>query len=371
MLHKLVIALPLAMLAASQPAQAQTFQIKSNRGAVLNAQAFGAFDQPWAMTFLPDGRALVTTKPGKMFLVAPNGGRSEVAGLWPVAYGGQGGLGDVIAHPRFASNAMIYVSFADPSAKGAAAAVVRARLDIAGDRAALRDVQRIWTQSSRGGGGHFGHRMAFSPDGKLFITAGDRQRLSPAQDFSQSLGKIIRLNEDGSVPADNPFQDRGELAKTFWTLGHRNPLGLAFDAAGRLWAHEMGPAHGDEFNLILPGRNYGWPLVSQGRHYSGEAIPPHSTRRDMEPPKAFWVPAISPAGLIIYSGAMFADWRGHAFAGGLSSRALVRIAIEGDSAKEAERFTWGQRVREIEQSSDGAIWVLEDGRNGRLLKLTQ
>lgn len=371
MMRTTALGAALALLAVMPAAHAQTFQIKSNRGTVLNAQALGAFDQPWAMTFLPDGRALVTTKPGKMFLVAQNGSRSEVAGLWPVAYGGQGGLGDVIAHPRFAANQMIYISFADPSPKGAAAAVVRARLDMTGDRASLSQVQRIWTQSSRGSGGHFGHRMAFSPDGKLFITAGDRQRLSPAQDFSQSLGKIIRLNEDGSVPADNPFQDRGELAKTFWTLGHRNPLGLAFDTAGRLWAHEMGPAHGDEFNLILPGRNYGWPLVSQGRHYSGEAIPPHSTRRDMEPPKAFWVPAISPAGLIIYSGSLLADWRGNAFAGGLSSRALVRIAIDGDSAKEAERFSWGQRVREVEQGPDGAIFVLEDGRNGRLLKLTR
>ena len=155
--------------------------------------------------------------------------------------------------------------------------------------------------------------MVFSPDGKLFITAGERQELTPAQDFAQALGKIIRLNQDGSVPPDNPWQDRGALAKTFWSMGHRNPLGIAFDAQGRLWAHEMGPRHGDELNLIAKGKNYGWPLVSQGNHYSGERIPNHDTRPEFEPPKVFWAPAISPAGFVIYSGALFANWKGNGF----------------------------------------------------------
>jgi len=184
------------------------------------------------------------------------------------------------------------------------------------------------------------------------------------------LGKVIRLNDDGSVPPDNPWQDKGELARTFWSMGHRNLLGLAFDAEGRLWNHEMGPRHGDELNLVEPGNNYGWPVVSYGDHYSGATIPDHDTRPEFAHPKAWWVPAISPAGLTIYSGDMFPDWKGDALIGGLSSQALVRVDIDGAQAKEAARYEWGERVRETEQGPDGALWVLEDGSGGRLLRLT-
>jgi glucose/arabinose dehydrogenase len=203
----------------------------------------------------------------------------------------------------------------------------------------------------------------------LFITSGDRQKQDPAQDFDAALGKVIRLHDDGTVPSDNPWQDQGDLAKTFWTMGHRNLLGIAFDGAGRLWTHEMGPRHGDELNLIEPGGNYGWPEVSYGNHYSGRRIPDHPTRPEFVEPKAYWVPAISPSGLVIYDGAMFPDWQGDAFIGGLSSRALVHVDIDGDTAAEVERFEWNRRVREVEQGPDGALWVLED-RDGRLLKLT-
>lgn len=351
---------------------AAAFEITGNRGAKLDAQAVTSFNEPWAMTFLPGGAMLVTTKPGKMFHVTRTGKKTEVAGLWPVAYAGQGGLGDVVLHPDFARNRMIYISFAESlDGSSAGAAVVRARFDMKDDRPRLTERKKIWTQTPKvSGAGHYSHRIAFGPNGKMFITSGERQELTPAQSFTQALGKIIRLNDDGSVPPDNPWQDRGALAKTFWTMGHRNPLGIAFDAQGRLWAHEMGPRGGDELNLIVKGRNYGWPLVSQGRHYFGERIPDHATRPEFEPPKVFWVPSISPAGFVIYSGNLFTGWKGDGLLGALSGRALVRVEMKGQTAREAERYRWGKRVREVEQGPDGALWVLEDGGSGRLLKLT-
>ena len=367
----LAVALPFLTLDPRQPSAA-TFDIESDKGSVVLASEIARFDEPWAMTFLPDGTLLVSTKPGRLFHVTPDGAATEVEGMWDIVYGGQGGLGDVVPHPSFARNNLVYVSSVESSEEGSTrgAIVNRARLDLTGSAPRLVDIERIWTQEPKvSGQGHFSHRIAFGPDGMLFITSGERQKQEPAQDFGSALGKIIRLTDDGRVPDDNPWQDKGELAKSFWSMGHRNMLGIAFDAEGRLWAHEMGPRHGDELNLIVPGANYGWPVVSNGNHYSGESIPDHHTRPEFEAPKAFWVPAISPAGLAIYDGPMFADWRGSAFAGGLSSRALVRIALTGGTAREVERFEWGKRVREVEQGPDGALWLLEDGSDGRLLKL--
>ncbi|MEL6288368.1 MAG: PQQ-dependent sugar dehydrogenase [Pseudomonadota bacterium] len=345
----------------------------SSKATTLNAEVVAQFDEPWAMTFIPDGTALVTTKPGKLFHVTQAGKKTEVSGMWEVAYGGQGGLGDVVLHPQFAENSLVYISNAETLDKGRTfgAVVVRARLDRSGDAPRLTDVEKIWTQAPKmSGRGHYSHRIAFDDNGMLFITSGDRQKQTPAQRWDQSLGKVIRLNDDGSVPGDNPWQDKGELAKSFFSTGHRNLLGIAFDDDGRLWTHEMGPRHGDELNLTERGKNYGWPVVSNGDNYSGIPIPDHPTRTEFEKPEAFWVPAISPAGFVIYSGDTFADWKGDGFMGGLSSRALVRVDINGTSAKEAERFRWGKRVREVEQGPNGAIWVLEDGGGGRLLKLT-
>jgi glucose/arabinose dehydrogenase len=244
-------------------------------------------------------------------------------------------------------------------------------LEINGDEPALKDVEVIWRQMPKvTGGGHFSHRLAFAPDGKLFITSGDRQKLTPAQEMDSALGKIIRLNDDGTLPPDNPFQNDGELARQFWTIGHRNMLGIAFDGEGNLWQSEMGPRHGDELNQVIEGRNYGWPLVSEGRHYSGFSIPSHAEFPEYEAPKSAWVPSIAPAGLIIYAGSMFPDWQGDAFLGGLVSQALIHVDINGTTAKEAERFEWNQRIREVEEGSDGAIYVLEDGSGGRLIRLT-
>lgn len=355
------------------PAAAERFEITSRKGVTVTATAVSTFDQPWAMTFLPDGTALVTTKPGRLFHVTAEGRKREVHGLWPVAYGGQGGLGDVVLHPRFAENRLVYISSVERDEAGTAkgAVVTRARFERTAAGLRLIAPERIWTQEPKvTGSGHFSHRIAFGPDGFLYITSGERQKQRPAQDFAQALGKIIRLKDDGSVPDGNPWQDRGALARSFWSMGHRNMLGLAFDGRGRLWAHEMGPRHGDELNLILPGRNYGWPEVSYGNDYSGAPIPERAEGARFEEPRAYWVPAISPAGLAFYDGALFPDWRGDAFIGGLSSRALVRVEIKGDNAREADRFEWGRRVREVESGPDGALWLLEDRTGGRLLRLT-
>jgi glucose/arabinose dehydrogenase len=237
----------------------------------------------------------------------------------------------------------------------------------------IEGLQIIWRQTPKvEGRGHYGHRLAFGPDGKLYISNGDRQKFDPAQDMSGTLGKVVRLNDDGSVPADNPFASRGGATAQIWTLGHRNILGLAFDASGRLWSHEMGPKNGDEFNLIERGSNYGYPIVSNGSHYDGRDIPDHSTRPEFNAPEITWND-LSPAGLIIYSGSLFPQWRGNAFLGGLGGQTLVRVTIDGNNAREAERWDMGARIREVEQGPDGAVYVLEDERNGsggRLLRLT-
>jgi glucose/arabinose dehydrogenase len=289
-----------------------------------------------------------------------------------VDYRGQGGFGDVVLHPDYASNGLVYLSYAESGVGNVrGAAVARGRLVLAERTSRLEDVEVIWRQNPKvTDDGHYGHRIAFDADGYLFISSGDRQKFDPAQQMTGNLGKIVRLNDDGSVPDDNPFSDRGDVTAEIWSLGHRNPLGLAFDADGRLWNSEMGPLHGDELNLVIKGRNYGYPIVSEGDHYSGEPIPDHDTRPEFEAPKVAWVPTIAPAELIFYSGEMFPEWQGSALIAGLRSRAIIRVVIDGDEAAEAERYDMGARIREIEQGPQGALWVLEDRDGGRLLKLT-
>lgn len=346
----------------------------------FRVEELGRFREPWAMTFLPGtGQALITEKRGHLKLWSRGGDAVEVAGVPTVDYGDQGGLGDVVLHPGFAENRIVYLSFAEAGERGRrGAAAGRGRLVIEGDRARLEGFEVIWRQQPKvSGRGHFGHRMAFSPDGRyLFITSGERQTGEPAQDISNTLGTIVRLTPEGGVPQDsptlNPFADRGGVTAQIWTYGHRNPLGIAFAPDGRLWSHEMGPRHGDELNLIERGHNYGWPVVSEGNHYDGRDIPAHSTRPEIEAPRVAWVPAISPAGMIVYTGEMFPDWRGSALLGGLSGEVLVRVALEGDRAHEAERWDMGQRIREVEQGPDGSVYLLEDergGSGGRLLRL--
>lgn len=331
------------------------------------------FNEPWAMTFLPDGRLLVTEKPGKLKLLdIVSGTVGDITGVPSVAYRGQGGLGDVILHPQYASNHQIYISYAEEGSNDTrGAAVARATLNLSGNGGSLSNLQVIWRQVPKvGGDGHYSHRLAFDGNGKLFISSGERQKFTPAQDMQSNLGKIVRLNDDGSVPSDNPFYNQGGVTAQIWTLGHRNVLGLAFDAGGRLWVDEMGPLGGDELNLIKRGLNYGWPIVSNGDNYDGTPIPDHDTHPEFEAPKAWWTPVIAPAGFIIYSGDMFPYFRGNGFIGGLKSQALIRIQFDGENAREAARYDMGQRIREVEQGPDGAIWLLEDGGNARLLKLT-
>ena len=316
----------------------------------------------------------MTEKKGKLKLWQNEGAVVDVEGVPAVAYGGQGGLGDVVLHPQFAKNKLVYLSFAEAGEGGFGAAVVRGKLDVASAKPVLTDVQIIWRQAPKVmGQGHYGHRLAFGPDGMLYISSGERQKFDPAQDLNQNLGKIVRLTDSGLAPSDNPFYGQGSVKSQIWSYGHRNPLGIAFDAKGRLWNQEMGPAGGDKLNLVKKAANYGYPTVSNGDHYDGRNIPDHAAGDGFEAPKVSWNPAISPGGLMIYSGDMFKAWKGSAFIGGLGAKALVRVKLDGENAAKADQWDMGARIREVEQGPDGAIWLLEDeraGSQGRLLKLT-
>ena len=352
--------------------------VTGSAGSRLIGEVVSEFDSPLAMSFINSDSLLVTTKTGKLWLVNANGEQSLVSGVPKVFASGQGGLGDVVLHPNYEKNNLVYISYidSDDAGKTRYASVIRGTLENS-DKPQLKNIETIWKQTpAQSGKGHFSHRIAFGLDGtqharKIFITSGDRQEQTPAQQWDMALGKIIRLNEDGTIPKDNPFQDKGYLAKTFWTVGHRNALGIAFAKNGQLWAHEMGPRHGDELNLIVAGENYGWPIVSEGNHYSGARIPDHETRPEFMAPKLYWVPTVAPSGLIFYEGDEFSEWNGNAFIGGLKSKALVRIGFNNGEPFEAERFSWAKRVRDVEMDHDGAIWVIEDGSSGRLIKFTE
>jgi len=339
----------------------------------FTVETIASFNEPWALSFLPDGRLLVSERPGALKLVDVASGRaSDIGGVPDVVYGGQGGFGDVVPHPQFADNGLVYVSYAEKGdGDTAGAAVARARLvvDESGG-GSLEGLEVIWRQVPKvTGRGHYAHRIVFH-DGKLWIASGERQKFDPSQDMQSNLGKVLRLEEDGSAPADNPFAGQGEVAAQVWSLGHRNPLGFAFDASGQPWDIEMGPKGGDELNRVERGANYGYPIVSNGDHYDGRPIPDHDTRPEFKVPAITWTPVISPSSLVFYSGEQFPQWQGNAFAGGLSSQSLVRIEFDGDTAREAERYAMGARIRGVRQGPDGALWVIEDGKDGRLLRLT-
>jgi glucose/arabinose dehydrogenase len=334
------------------------------------------FESPWAMTFLPDGRLLVTEKAGKLLLVSKDAKQIATLATIPgVDSAGQGGLMDVVLSPGFAKDHLVYFSFSEVQGGGKAVALARGRLDEKGAPPALADVSVIFRASPAvEGNGHYSGRIAFSPDGKyLFFTNGERQKFDPAQDLTMTLGKVLRLTPDGKPAPGNPFAGQAGARPEIWSYGHRNLLGIAFDARGNLWEQEMGPKGGDEVNLIVAGRNYGYPRASNGSHYDGRDIPDHAAGDGFEPPKVWWNPSISPGGMMIYSGNMFPAWKGDAFIGGLSSKALLRIDLDGTSAKKGDQWPMGARIREAEQGRDGAIWLIEDGGSGsegRLIKLT-
>ena len=351
----------------------------------FEVQPITSFDQPWALAFLPDGRMLVTEKKGSLFIVTQDGQKSRsIRGLPDVDYAGQGGLGDVALHPEFADNGLVYLSYVEGGTGGTrGAAVARGVLTETENGGNLSGVEVIWRQYPKVVGyGHYGHRLLFDDDGYLWISSGDRQKFTPAQDMQANIGKILRLNDDGSAPEDNPcvdypsqdaFVDDEGVYAQIWSLGHRNPLGIAIDLDGQLWNVEMGPRGGDELNRVVRGGNYGYPVVSNGNHYDGREIPDHDTRPEFNAPAAFWVPTIAPGHLMFYSGDLFSDWKGNALVAGLASRAIVRIEIDGTEAREVERFDMHARIRAIVQGPEGALWVLEDERGdseGRLLKLT-
>ena len=334
----------------------------------------GKFDHPWALEFLPDQKILLTEMRGSLKLLDHKGNfLSDVKGVPEVAFGGQGGLGDIALHPAFEQNQLLYLSYAEASSDNTyGATVARAKLHNTQNEYQLTELEVIWRQYPKvTGKGHFGHRLLFGPEGYLWISSGERQKFEPSQDMESNLGKMVRLNADGSQPTDNPFSG-SPVQSQIWSLGHRNPLGVAFDEGNNLWVVEMGPKGGDELNLVRRKSNFGYPIVSNGDHYSGAEIPDHDTRPEFAAPKITWTPVISPSSMLFYSGEEFPEWKGSLFIGGLSSRALIRVALSNDEAREAERFGMNKRIREVEQGPDGAIWLLEDGRrgSGQLMKLT-
>ncbi len=341
---------------------------------ILKIEKVAVFDEPWALTFINQNDLLVSTKKGKLWLVEKGSTKSAIEGLPEITYGGQGGLGDILPHPNFKQNNLLYLSYvaSENNGRTRGAKVIRAQLK----NGKLHNHQVIWEQLPHTTGrGHFSHRLAFGPpesaqEGMLFISSGDRQIMHPAQTLDNNLGKIIRLHDDGRIPIDNPFAKRGFPANTIWSLGHRNILGISFSPDEKLWANEMGPLHGDELNLITKGANYGWPLVSEGNHYNGRHIPSHVTNDSFTPPVVYWVPTIAPSSLVFMPIKKDYIWSGNAFISGLKSKSIFRLNIEDDQIIHEEKFYLGKRIRAVAISHDLKLWAIEDGGMGRLLKLT-
>ena len=403
MKHLVSAALLLTLMAPDARAQVNAGLQKAEPTLPFTMTKVATFDLPWRIAFLPDGRMIITEKPGPVWLVTPQGTKTRIANTPAVLHEGQGGMLGVFLSPHYATDEFIYLTYAEPGEYGSSLALARARLVIADRTASLEGLEVIWRQMPKGKGGQFGAAIAFSPDGQyLYLTVGERQRFTPAQDPNQALGKILRLTLDGkpapgnpmegktgaaSVPLIDPPEDT-ETAKnarvlsthTFpgpnlapaetWATGFRTPYGLAFAPDGRLWEAEHGPMGGDELNLVEPGKNYGWPLVSYGINYDGVPIPTPDTRPDLTGPVIYWVPVIAPGNLMFYNGAMFPQWNGSALISGLN-QTLTRIVFDGQGgAKTAERWDIGWRVRDVEVASDGALWMIEDGNPGRLVRVT-
>lgn len=357
----------------------------------IRIDRLATLDEPWGMVLLPDDRLLITEKPGRLRIFSEGKLSAPVQGVPAVVYFGQGGLLDVAVDPNFASNQLVYLSYAEAAAPQPAGAietqerrlgafqrmedqtvkggaVARGRL-VAG---ALRDVTVIWRQTPKTvGRGHFGGRLAFAPDGTLFITSSDRMRFDPAQDRGTNLGKTVRINADGSIPADNPFAGVAGTSSDIWSMGHRNPSGMAFQpGSGRLWQVEFGPKGGDELNIVARGVNYGWPIVNEGVNYDDSPIPHHATRPEFERFVRAWTPVISPSSLLFYTGAKFPAWRGNALIGGLSSQAIIRLTLDGNRVTGEEVIPMGRRIRNLIEARDGSLLLLSESPNAELLRLS-
>jgi len=404
MKHLVTAGLFLAMGTTGVYAQVNAGDQKSDPNLPFNVNQVATFNLPWKIAFLPDGRMLITEKVGGLWLVTQQGEKTTVANIPPVLWRGQGGMLGVYVSPHYAKDHYVYLTYSEPGEDGSSLALARAKLKIDKNAASLDGLKVIWRDGERGKGGQFGAEVAFSPDSKyLFLSVGDRQRMTPAQDPNQPLGKILRLTLDGKPAPGNPMAGKTgtatvpvidppsdtEAAKTApvvktysfpdtnltpsetWVSGLRTPYGLAFAPDGRLWELEHGPRGGDELNLIEPTKNYGWPLVSYGKNYNGVPIPNPDTRADLAKPVIYWDPVIAPGNLMFYKGAMFQQWNGSAFASGLVSKALLRFTFDGKGgAQMAERWDMGFRVRDVEEAADGALWLIEDAKSGRLVRLT-
>ncbi len=363
----------LGLLAAAvltpQPCLAEGKTIETETGSIAVATVVRGLEHPWGLAFLPDGRLLVTERPGRLRIVAKDGAVSApLKGVPEVFAQGQGGLLDVALDPDFATNRLVYLSYAEPGESGAGTAVARGKLGPDG----LEDVAVIFRQEPNvDGGNHFGGRLAFAPDGKLFVTLGERFKFAPAQDLTTDLGKIVRINKDGSVPQDNPFVGKEGARPEIWSYGHRNPQGAAINPkTGTLWESEFGPKGGDEVNIPEAGKNYGWPVVSWGDHYDGTPIPKPPAHPEFADAIAHWNPVISPSGITFYTGNAIPGWKGNLLLAGLSSEAVIRLTLDGETVTGEERIPMGERIRDVVQGPDGAVYALTDDPDGAILKLT-
>ena len=402
--HIAIAGLCLAMAASGASAQVNAGEQKSDPRLPFKMEQVTTLSLPWKIAFLPDGRMLITEKVGALWVVTQQGAKTEVTNVPAVLARGQGGMLGVYLSPRYATDHSVYLTYSEPGDGGSSLALARAQLKLGTDSASLEDLKVIWRDGERGKGGQFGAQVAFSPDGKLlYLTVGERQRFTPAQDPNQPLGKILRLTLDGKPAKGNPMagkigapmvgiidppENTGDaltapVVRTYtfpgpnltpsetWSTGHRTPYGLAFGPDGRLGEVEHGPKGGDELNLIQPGKNYGWPLASYATNYDDTPIPSPDTRPDLTKPVIYWTPIIAPGNIMFYSGAMFPQWKGSALISGLASKAILRITFDGKGgAKPAERWEVGHRIRDVEQGPDGALWLLEDDKAGGVYRVT-
>ncbi|MBY0532065.1 MAG: PQQ-dependent sugar dehydrogenase [Xanthobacteraceae bacterium] len=371
-----VFSVALLLLAAPAAAQTEPVVIKSEKISIRVEVIASGLQNPWGLVFLPDGRALVTERPGRLRIIGKDNKLSDpIGGVPEVAAVGQGGLLDVALSPNFAKDNLVFLSFAEPrGAAGSSTSVARGRLVEKDGKAALEDVKIIFRQEpARLGGFHFGSRLVFARDGNLFVTTGERNLKTPSQDLTNHIGKIIRITPDGGVPKDNPFVNDKNAMPEIWSWGHRNVQGAVLHpVTGKLWLTEHGPRGGDEINIPEAGKNYGWPVIGYGIDYSGSKIHENTHKEGMEQPIHHWTPSIAPSGAMFYTGDLFPEWKGNLFTGSLVFTSVYRIEVNGEKFVKEEPLLekLGDRIRDVRQAPDGAIWLLTDARNGKVLRLT-
>lgn len=363
----------IALAAALLPGQAFAQTFPSEAGALTVETVARGLDHPWSLAFLPDGRMLVTERSGRLRIVAADGKLSSVDGVPQVRASGQGGLHDIVLDRDFGTNKTLYFCYAESASGGGRTAMARAKLDD-GSAPKLTDVKVIFRQDGPlSSGGHYGCRIVQGRDGNLFLTLGEHfTHRDEAQNLANHLGKIVRVTPDGAVPGDNPFAQRSDARRETWSYGHRNAQGAALHpVTGKLWEHEHGPMGGDEINIPLAGKNYGWPVIGYGVNYDGSKAHESTSKEGMEQPIKYWVPSIAPSGMTFYTGDLFQSWKGNLFVGALAGQLLVRLELDGEKVTREERLLQNlrERIRDVRQGPDGALWLLTDSGNGRLLRV--